>query len=417
MQLFFYQIFLVLYKVGIRLVAPYNEKARKWLAGREDIFQKIEEACRDKQEKRIWIHCSSLGEFEQGRPVIESIRKEYPDYKIILTFFSPSGYEVRKDYEGADHIFYLPMDSAANAKRFLNAVKPKLVVFVKYEFWYHYLNEIAKRDVPALLISATFRQGQAFFKWYGGLFRKMLKAFDAFFVQDDLSKQLLESIPVRGKVIVSGDTRYDRVLEIAALAKEYPHVAKFKGNANAFIAGSTWPNDEKLLNDALTELPTDWKVIIAPHEVGADHIRDIVALMGDRAIKYSELLKGADVDGKRILIIDNIGMLSSIYRYGELCYIGGGFDDGIHNTLEPAVFGLPVIFGPKYEKYLEAKDLVAAGYGFSVSNATELKHKIAELTSNNVHRLVLKDKLIAYMKQRAGATSQIMVNIRSRLGR
>ncbi len=407
MQLFLYNIFLLLFAVGIRIAALFNAKAALWLKGRKGILDKIKNDLAAKDEKRIWIHCSSLGEFEQGRPLIEAIKKQYPSYKIVLTFFSPSGYEVRKNYEGADYILYLPMDGASNARRFVELVNPALTIFVKYEFWYHYLNRLKKNNVPTVIISATFRKSQTFFQWYGGLFRKMLHCFDYLFVQDDESKRLLAAIGITNNVLVSGDTRYDRVAEISKTVKPLPLIEKFKGNGHLLIAGSTWPADERLLMEVINTLPPNWKLVIAPHEIDREHITAIDNSHASMAVLYSELEK--EPVGYKVLIIDNIGMLSSLYSYGELAYIGGGFQKGgIHNVLEPAVFGLPVFFGPTYDKFIEAKALVSHQYAMPVRNAVDFNNLLQQLTQDNILRTSLQKSIRQYVSTQTGATARIM---------
>lgn len=407
MQVFLYNIFLVLYALGIRVTSLFNEKARKWLRGRKGIFRQLADAMQGKDEQRIWVHCASLGEFEQGRPVIEAIKAQYPGYKIVLTFFSPSGYEIRKDYDGADYVFYLPMDGAGNAKRFIELVNPSLAIFVKYEFWYHYLNQLKKQDVPTMLISAAFRSSQPFFKGYGGLFRKILKSFAYIFVQDENSKQLLADIGITTNVAISGDTRYDRVVQIAENARRYDLIERFKGDSKLLIAGSTWPDDEMVLREALHILPDDWKMIIAPHEIDDKHIQQLDEMFQDTNTIYSQL--PTTHTGHRVLIIDNIGMLSSLYRYGDIAFVGGGFQKGgIHNVLEPAVFGLPVFFGPEYDKFVEAKALVSRLYAFPISKKEHFNSLLRKLMEDDKRRLSMHKTIQAYIAGQAGATGKIM---------
>lgn len=410
MQLFLYNLLLVLYKAAIHLVSLFNEKAGLWITGRKNLMEHIATALQP-GEQRIWIHSASLGEFEQGRPLIEALKKQYPQYKIVLTFFSPSGYEMRKNYEHADYVFYLPLDGRTNAREFLDLVQPRLAVFIKYEFWFYYLTILKKRGIPAILISAAFRPSQPFFQWYGGLFRKLLASFDYMFVQDTDSQSLLASIGFTKNVVVSGDTRYDRVWEISQAAKSFPLIEQWKGTAPLFIAGSTWPRDEKLLRESFAALPSGWKLILAPHEIGKAHVNQVSGIFGEYSVLYSEL--NSTRSEKRVLIIDNIGMLSSIYRYGEIAYIGGGFDKGgIHNTLEPAVFGLPVIFGPVYEKFVEARELVSKGYGFPVNNVAEMKDTLTRLTSNEHDLNILQAALRTHMQSGRGAAGKIMDSLK-----
>ena len=409
MPLFCYNFFLAIYFLGIRLYGFFNQKAGKWVSGRVGWRERLSGAIRP-GEQRIWIHCSSLGEFEQGRPVIEALRAWYPDHKIVLTFFSPSGYEARKDYREVDYVFYLPVDTERNARDFLEKVDPKLAIFVKYEFWYHYLDQLAIRKVPALLISAAFRKEQIFFKWYGGLFRQMLHNFTCLFVQDKQSATLLQEIGLRSNVVICGDTRYDRVATIAANVRNLPAIEQFKSDFHLLIAGSTWPGDETILKSV--ELPEKWKLIIAPHEIGTDHIRQITELFAGDTILFSALTNENSGSSKKVLIIDNIGMLASLYSYGEIAYVGGGFKKGgIHNTLEPAVFGLPIVMGPVYEKFVEARQLVTHGYAFPVENEQTCKQIIAKLVGDTQFRTSVNSKLREFMARNTGATETIMKNI------
>ena len=408
MSLFFYNIFCVFYKLGIRLASPFNSKAGKWIEGRKDWEQKINKAPLA-GGKKIWIHCASLGEFEQGRPLIEAIRRKYKGAKIVLTFFSPSGYEIRKDYDQADLVMYMPMDGKRTAEKFLSLVKPDLAIFVKYEFWFHYLDQLKKKQVPTLLVSAAFRQEQPFFKGRGGLFRKMLDCFTAIFVQDELSAGLLAGLGMSDRVAISGDTRYDRVNDIARSIRPLAIAETFKGNSQILIAGSTWPADEQLLKACIDHVPAGWKIILAPHEIHDAHIKQISELFGHESILYSEMAAGKSAQGKRILVVDNMGMLSSLYAYGELAYIGGGFaKGGIHNVLEPAVFGLPVLIGPEYRKFVEAVALVDAGYVFPVADADSCGIMLQHLIKDDTYRQELGDGLKKFMKEHTGATDTIL---------
>ncbi len=358
-------------------------------------------------ERRIWIHCSSLGEFEQGRPIMEALRRDYPQYKIVLTFFSPSGYEVRKDTPLADYVFYMPLDGKKKSKRFLELVDPVMTIFVKYEFWYYYLCYLSTRKSPAFIISAAFRKEQGFFKWYGGLFRKMLRNFNHIFVQDQQSKDLLAGIDLKDAISVSGDTRYDRVAEIADNVKQFPIVEQFAAGNKLLVAGSTWPDDENILKESLSTLLKGWKLIIAPHEIDTPHIKQVQDLFGDACTLYSNPIDAAN---KKVLIIDNIGMLSSLYSYGSIAFVGGGFQKGgIHNALEPAIFGLPVLFGPVYEKFIEAKELVANGYAFPVHNASEFNNSLQRLTAQDLEKL--QSEIKVYMQAHTGATGKIMSHL------
>lgn len=353
------------------------------------------------------MHCASLGEFEQGRPVLEALRQQYPECKIVLSFFSPSGYEVRKAYPGADYISYLPLDGHKNARLFLDLVQPKLALFVKYEFWHYYLTELQARSIPTVLVSGAFRNDQIFFKWYGGFFRKMLKRFTLLTVQNRPSKELLERIGFAAEI--TGDTRYDRVVAIAMQAEEFILIEKFKAQSSVLIAGSSWPEDEIILQKSLSSFPENWKVILAPHEIDAAHLHSIKALFGDDCIFYSEF-SGTSI--AKVLVIDNIGMLSSLYRYGDIAYVGGGFNKGgIHNVLEPAVFGLPVVFGPVFGKFPEAVDLVENGFAFSVVDAAAFKKILAGLMADEQRRCLLQASLREHVKANTGATSKVMALI------
>lgn len=385
MGVFFYNIFLLLFRLGMHIAAPFHPKAKKWVQGRKNVFDKLTAAI-PPGEKIIWIHCASLGEFEQGRPIIEALRGQGTRYKehgasdedqgsqlkaqssnpkILLTFFSPSGYEVRKDYEGADWVFYLPMDGPQNAKRFLEIVHPSLVIFVKYEFWYYYLKKIKYRDIPLLLISALFRKDMSFFKWYGALQRKILSRFDHLFVQNQESKRLMDEIGLGHITSISGDTRFDRVIEIAEKFQPIPAIEQFAAGSKTIVAGSTWPEDEQVLQKAFNAIgDPSLKLIIAPHEITDKHLSDLQDLFPN-AVRFSQLEK-SKIKSQNVLIIDNIGMLSRIYKYGYLTYIGGGMKlMGVHNVLEAAVYDRIVLFGPYYQKYTEAVGLVQSGGALS----------------------------------------------------
>lgn len=413
MYLLLYNIFLFLFRTGIRVVAFKNGKARQWLEGRKNIFQRLQQSI-SKQGKTIWFHCASLGEFEQGRPVIEKIKQDYPGYKILITFFSPSGYEVKKNYSGADYIFYLPMDSAANARRFLEIVNPSLVVFVKYEYWYYYFKTIKERNIPFLLISAVFRNDQPFFKWYGKLYKEMLNSFSHIFVQDRQSKELIQTIGSRNNIAIAGDTRFDRVVEIADRFDPIPIIENFCKDHKVIIAGSTWPDDEKMLQNFVQSNNTpSLRLIIAPHEINKDHIDEIQKLFPSSTL-YSQLAihHSSLTTYRSPLIIDSIGILSRLYKYASITYIGGGFTkDGIHNSLEAAVYGKPVVFGPVYQKYREAIELIETGGAISFATADELKQVIYSLLNNHD---IYNQKCKAaeeYVRSNAGATAKILAYI------
>ena len=386
-----------LYSFSIRLLilafniaALFNKKAKTLVQGRKNWKQRLQEQLNklDGNNKIIWFHCSSLGEFEQGRPLITKIKTQYPQYKILLTFFSPSGYEAKKKFEFADIVFYLPFDTKANADAFLNIVKPELIFFIKYEFWLNFLFEIKKRNITCFLISAIFRKHQPFFKWYGNIFKEALDTFTVIFIQDELSVRLLNKINTSSTKLLVGDTRIDRVIEISNQTAELPIVKKFC-NTMTVIAGSTWHKDEEILIPIIARLKNQFslKLIIAPHEPSEKNINHITALLDKNKLTYLRYTHLSDMSqGSDVLIIDTIGILSRLYRYGYLSYIGGGFDDGIHNTLEPAVYHLPIIFGTQYHKFFEAVELVKSKGAFSIENGEKLFLCMNTLlTDNNVY--------------------------------
>ena len=409
MSLFFYNIFLSLFRFGIWLAAPFNSKAKKWLRGRRNIFQSLE-ASLSKEEKIIWIHCASLGEFEQGRPVIERLKATNSKHRILLTFFSPSGYEVQKNYTTADWVFYLPIDGPLNAKRFFEIVRPSLVIFVKYEFWYYYLDECKKRNIPLLLISAIFRKEQFFFKWYGSRARRMLHCFTHLFVQDGHSGELLKNLSVNN-VTVAGDTRFDRVIEIAERFEPIAAIEQFINNSKAIIAGSTWPGDEAILQKAFAAVNNpSLKLIIAPHEVSEKHLNEIKRLF-PVAVLFSELITANRRPvATSILIIDNIGMLSRLYKYAHITYVGGGFNkSGIHNVLEAAVYNKPVITGPNHKKFMEAVQLIKSGGAFVIQNEREMIDCINKLLYNVSGNYEKAGSASGdYVRRNAGAAQKII---------
>lgn len=399
-----YNFSLWIYQLGIFIASFFNPKAKKWLVGRKDIFQQLQSSFSG-NEKIVWMHCASLGEFEQGRPLLEKIKKEATEFKILLTFFSPSGFEIRKNYPLADYIFYLPIDSKSNARQFLDIVKPSISIFVKYEFWYHYLNQLHQRNIPTYLISAIFRKEQIFFKWHGSLHQKMLTFFHHLFVQDEPSKTLLlqkQNLPIS----IVGDTRIDRVLEISNQAKNYSLIDAFVGTADILVGGSTWQPDEAILIPFINEASNHrWKFIIAPHEIHESHISNIEKQLTTSSIRYSQA-NTINASAAKVLIIDNIGMLSSLYKYGKVAYIGGGFGNGIHNTLEPIAFGLPTIFGTNYQKFEEAKYLVESKGGFSISNFEQFKKVMRDLEKEKFYNNA-STKAKEYILKNKGATEQV----------
>ena len=420
---FLYNLFLFLYSCGIRVAALANPKAKKWLSGRKDIFATINSRLLTYDSKLIWMHCASLGEFEQGRPLLEELKMQYPQQKIVLTFFSPSGYEVMKDYKGADHIFYLPMDSEANAKKFLDAVNPELVLWVKYEYWFYYLSEIKQRNIPTILVSGIFRKNQPFFKWYGAIWKQMLDSFTHFFVQNEESQQLLNTLGFTKNVTMNGDTRFDRVLEIAKHFTPVAGIEKFCGNSPVIVAGSTWEEDEiELLH--FVNVHKNVKFIIAPHEIDKINLKDVKDEFPD-SIFYSELdnrqrttdnPQGPGGEQPNVLIIDNIGMLSRLYKYATVTYIGGGYGaDGVHNVLEAAVYGKPVVFGPVYEKFYEAIGLVNSGGAISIDGGpVKLETVLNGLLHDETERRRRGEAAAQFVRDNAGASKKILQYIQEK---
>lgn len=402
-----YDFALWLYATGIKIYSPFNTKAKLWSEGRKNIFRQIAGKI-ILNEKIIWMHCASVGEFEQGRPVLEMLKEKFPTYRILLTFFSPSAYELRKNFTGADYIFYLPLDSKRNAKKFIRIVQPQLAVFVKYEFWYHYLYELHQRSVPTLLISAIFRKEQLFFRWYGKFFLELLRWYKQIFVQDKDSFQLLKDYGVNN-VTLSSDTRFDRVTAIAAQAKSIPLIDLFKGDNKILIGGSTWPKDEKLLIRFINNSEIDsatFRFIIVPHEINASHIQSIRQKLSGISLLFSELNE-ENATTARTIIVDNVGMLSSLYRYAAIAYIGGGFGKGIHNILEAAVYGVPVIFGPNYSKFKEAVDLTELGGGFSINSYDNLSAVLHRLITDKEYFNQSSAACRSYLQSGTGAVKQI----------
>lgn len=404
-----YNIGIHAYSLAIRLAAPFNEKAALLSKGRKEVKNKIKDFQRGK-ERLVWFHAASLGEFEQGRPVMEQLRQMEPDTKILLTFFSPSGYEIRKNYTGADYILYLPADTQGNAVRFIEQFRPDAAVFIKYEFWYNYLHELHKRHIPTYLISAIFRPEQPFFKGWGALHRKMLGFFECLYVQDEQSVNLLETIGIKNSRL-TGDTRFDRVKQIADAAKDIEKVRLFCNGHPVVVCGSTWPPDEDILMDYINQYSGNFKWILAPHEIGEGHIKSILEKCHKKVVRYTQA--EGDLSGYDVLIVDCIGLLSAVYRYGNIAYIGGGFGVGIHNTLEAAVYGIPVIFGPKYRKFNEAVSLISEGGGFSIQSGAEL----TELLNSLIHSPAIAEtagrKALEYVTSQLGATEIIVASLRS----
>ena len=390
-----------------RLLSPFAPKLRAMLVGRKGMYEQMKQVL-GKGERIVWIHVASLGDFEQGRPLVDYVHGHYPDYKIALTFFSPSGYEVRKNYPNADYVFYIPIDTKRNVRKFLDILNPEVAIFVKYEFWLNMLAELHRRKIRTFITSSIFRKKSIFFKPYGWWWRNALRTFEQLFVQDEASKALLAEIGVEN-VIVAGDTRFDRVLAIAEQAERVAVVDEFKGDKRLFVAGSTWGPDEDILLPLIDENP-DIKFVIAPHEMEEDRIERILKEVKGGAVRYTQL-PVADLADKQVLVLDTMGLLSRVYASAEWAYVGGGFGVGIHNTLEAAVYGLPVAFGPKYRKFKEACDLITLGAGCSVADEKALKAWFDELKSDADYLARLSVLAKTYVGHHRGATEKIVQGI------
>jgi 3-deoxy-D-manno-octulosonic-acid transferase len=408
---FLYNLGILTYSLLARLASPFSTRARLWTAGRRGWEGKISPVIKA-SDRVFWIHCASLGEFEQGRPVIEAVRRERPGMKILLTFFSPSGYEIRKNYPHADCISYLPADTPLNARKFLDLVHPDAIVFVKYEFWNNYISEAGRRMIPLYLISGIFREGQHFFRWYGGFFRKMLGNFRTIYVQDEASLKLLEGIGIENAV-VAGDTRFDRVVEIAGAAKDIPKLSAFAAGEKLFVGGSTWRNDEEIFARYINQNPGKMKWVFAPHEIDPSNIAAIEALLDVSCIRFSQY-DGEPTDA-RVMIIDNIGMLSSAYRYGYIAAVGGGFGKGIHNILEPACWGIPVLFGPRHEKFREALELLKEKGAFSFDSYEIFSQIIDKLLLDEAFYLKSAKSASYYVNKNTGAAKMILAGVMSNI--
>jgi 3-deoxy-D-manno-octulosonic-acid transferase len=391
-----------IYGLLIRLASIRNPKAKLWLQGRQGIPEKLYPII-PQQRAVVWFHAASLGEFEQGRPVLEAFREKHPGSFILLTFFSPSGYEVHKNYPHADYVCYLPLDTATNARMFIHAIHPELAFFIKYEFWFNHLIELENTACRIILISGIFRPSQHFFRFWGGWFRKGLKRFEHFFVQDERSAHLLQSIGIHN-FSISGDTRFDRVAGICERAPDNPLVEYFCSNHKVIIGGSTWKEDEMALHSVYEEFP-DYTFVIAPHEVHESRLQEIESLFRGNSIRLSAYTRGRQA---RILIIDSIGLLSGIYRYGWIALVGGGFGKGIHNTLEPACFGIPIVFGPLYTRFREAVELIDCGAAISFRKSEELISSIKKWDSEPGHYLKSAEAAAVYVKRNTGGTQLIM---------
>lgn len=403
-----YTLVMRLYAALIALLSPWHAKARLWHNGRKGLLKRMAESV-SINDRIIWIHVSSLGEFEQGRPLIEEIKASHPEYKVLLTFFSPSGYEIRKNYTGADYIFYLPLDTPHNARRFLDIFRPEIAIFVKYEFWLNMLFELRKRNIRTFLISSIFRRNSIFFKWYGWQWRSALESFECLFVQNIESKKLLAELGF-DNVIVAGDTRFDRVAAIASAAKRIEIVERFKGEHRLFVAGSTWAPDEEILLPLMANHP-DVRFVVAPHEMEESRIEQLIRNCAGGGIRYTQCAKDETFDNQQLLVLDTVGILSSVYGYAEWAYIGGGFGVGIHNTLEAATFGLPIAFGPNYRKFKEARDMISLGAATSVTSAEELAAWFEPLAKSEEQRLHTARIAKDYTAKNQGATSLILKSI------
>jgi len=404
-SLFLYNISIHIYWFVIFCASFFNEKAKLWIDGRKNWKDNLAKV-KGKEGKRIWVHCASLGEFEQARPVIEKFKVQNSKIilQIVVTFFSPSGYEIRKNFEGADIVLYLPLDTKTNARKFIESINPDIALFVKYEFWFHYLNELKKKNIPIILFSSVFRKNQIFFKWYGSFFSDMLKLFTNIFVQNIESKELLESISIKSEIAF--DTRFDRVHQIAENKKELTVIEKFKGNSKILIAGSTWMKDEELIIRCINEnVLADYKYIIAPHNIEQKRIGEIIGTLRVKSKRLSELDE-TNANDFEVLIIDSIGQLSSIYSFGEIAFIGGGFNSSVHNVLEAAVYAIPVLFGPNFDKSLEAKELLC----FPVSDYDSFKMALNKLC-NEMERIAIGKKGKKFIEERLGGAERIFEEI------
>ncbi len=404
-----YTFLVYLYGWALRLAAPFHGKARRWVDGRKGWQERHRslKAGLPGGRQLVWVHCASLGEFEQGRPVIEQLRALPDPPLILLSFFSPSGYEIRRGYEGADAVVYLPLDTPARAKAFLEVWRPDFVVFVKYEFWFNLLRALQERRTPLILVSGLFRPSQLFFQSWGRPFRRILYGFSHLFVQNEDSGAQLSRAGIH-HFTVAGDTRVDRVRSIAERATAIPLAADFCGQSPVLVVGSSWPEDEaRLLPYLNTQLPASWKVILAPHVIRENHLSAIESALKLRSVRYSQLVQGKEAANARLLLIDNIGMLAALYQYGRIAYIGGGFKTGLHNTLEPIAFGLPVLFGPRYHKFEEARYLVERGGGFAVQNTAAIAHRMKQLSHESAYREAAENAR-SYIERHQGASQEAL---------
>ena len=404
---FLYNILIFKASLVLKIIAIFNKKIKLFVDGRKETFTKLKQHI-NKTDKVIWMHCASLGEFEQGRPILEKLKEKHPTKKLVLTFFSPSGYEVRKNYKEADVVCYLPLDSAKNAKKFLNIVHPETAIFVKYEFWPNLLKELKIRNIDTILISGIFRKDQAFFKWYGSFMQKALSSFSYFFVQDKLSETLLKSIRIE-HVSTCGDTRFDRVYEITKQDNQLDFVSKFKNNCYTLVAGSTWKEDEELLVNYIKSSASEKeKFIIAPHNINEKEIQELKNSISKKVVLFSENGE-KKLEAYQVFIIDTIGILTKVYSYADIAYVGGGYTkSGVHNVLEPATFGIPIIIGPNYSKFIEVKELVDREACFSVNNSQKLSVLLSSFFIDKIKRLETGSRALNYVINKTGATTKIL---------
>ncbi len=406
MQKFIYTLSIYFLRLGFIVAAPFSAKARQFVTGRKNIFARLKAAFSKDASPLVWVHCASLGEFEQGRPIIEMLKAKLPNIKILLTFFSPSGYEVRKNYSNADYIFYLPWDTPSQARTFVVITKPALAIFIKYEFWFHYTAELKKSGAHIVSASCILRPDQIFFKNYGGLFRTLLKNFNFFFTQDNETHKLLASIGILNSK-VAGDTRFDRVAQVIQSGTEIEQAKKFKNDQKLFVIGSCWPEDLEALVPFIHENSSTLKFIIAPHEISESFLREIEEAIEVKSVRFSEPKE--NIEDCSVLIIDNIGMLAQLYRYGEFAFVGGAFGKGLHNILEAACYGIPIFFGDKnYDKYKEANDLIMRGGAFEVSGYADLKAKYELMTVRPENFLLACEVTRSYVQENLGATKKIV---------
>jgi 3-deoxy-D-manno-octulosonic-acid transferase len=400
-----YNLAIFLYTLSLRIAALWNNKARKWVDGRKTVFDGIKSKV-NPQEKKVWFHCASLGEFEQARPVMELFKQRNPSFKILLTFFSPSGFEVRKNYSGADYVFYLPADTAANARQFIALINPSLAVFAKYDFWFNYLQQLEKNKIPVVVFSAVFRKDQYFFQEYGNWFLKILSRINIIYVQDDESRKLLRKAKFNN-VMLCGDTRFDRVMQIAEQPVDFPLIEKFKSGKSTIIAGSTWKEDERIIIELIKKRKDTMKFIIAPHETNDDRITELMEQIPIASLRFSQATEN-NISDINVLVIDSIGILSQVYRYADVAYVGGGFGNGIHNILEPAAFSVPIIIGPNYKKFNEAVEMVNLSMAFTIDKFRQMNNKIIDLFFVKGSDDAIKRRIAEYMKSKKGATQQVV---------